>query len=193
MKCPACGSENAEGLDWCDFCKEPFKKGGKKPGSAGGPPPSKKKEEEGPEKISYHIPKDTKPELKPRAEGLGEPPGASRRHIQYPGSGRIPEPPPQPEETEEEGWFSVALDWMRGYIWYVLFLLIVVIAIMGAYLLKTLKSRSWKDLDKIGSTSRPSMARTIGPGTLGRLGRAQEGIFRRQASAMWSAESPYLA
>lgn len=26
MRCPACGSENEDGRQWCDFCKEPFNK-----------------------------------------------------------------------------------------------------------------------------------------------------------------------
>ncbi|MCX5788147.1 MAG: hypothetical protein NTX64_06515 [Elusimicrobia bacterium] len=26
MKCPACGFDSPEGAEWCDFCKEPFRK-----------------------------------------------------------------------------------------------------------------------------------------------------------------------
>ncbi len=37
MKCPACGAENKDGQQWCDFCKEPFK-----PKEKAGVPPKKK-------------------------------------------------------------------------------------------------------------------------------------------------------
>jgi len=31
MKCPACGFESPDGAEWCDLCKEPFRKKAPKP------------------------------------------------------------------------------------------------------------------------------------------------------------------
>ena len=30
-KCPACGFESPDSADWCDFCKEPFRRAAKAP------------------------------------------------------------------------------------------------------------------------------------------------------------------
>lgn len=37
MKCPACGFDSPEGAQWCDFCKEPFRR---KPEPAPAAPPA---------------------------------------------------------------------------------------------------------------------------------------------------------
>lgn len=45
MRCPACGSENDDGRQWCDFCKEPFNKKKAAPPpvpAAVQPPPARK-------------------------------------------------------------------------------------------------------------------------------------------------------
>ena len=31
IKCPACGFDSPEGAEWCDFCKEPFRKKVRRP------------------------------------------------------------------------------------------------------------------------------------------------------------------
>ncbi|HAM36244.1 MAG TPA: hypothetical protein DEB40_12685 [Elusimicrobia bacterium] len=42
VKCPACGFESPDSAQWCDFCKEPFRKASKKEPSIQ-PPPEKPK------------------------------------------------------------------------------------------------------------------------------------------------------